>query len=185
MAAQLASNYFELFGLPISFDVDGEALALRYRDLQRALHPDRFASASDQERRLSVQQTAQVNEGFRVLKAPLARARYLLELRGLPLDDRDTAMDPAFLMEQMELREALAGVAGAKDRFLALEQVRDQIESRERRLIENLRQHFADDDPGGLETARQDVRKLQFMQRLLDEAEELEETLVHESELPD
>ncbi|MFA5530531.1 MAG: Fe-S protein assembly co-chaperone HscB [Thiohalomonadaceae bacterium] len=179
------SNYFELFGLPVGFDVDGEALALRYRDLQRALHPDRFAGASDQERRLSVQQAAQVNEGFRVLKAPLARARYLLELRGLPVDDRDTSMDPAFLMEQMELREALAEVSAAKDRFLALEHVRDEIETRERGLIADLRRHFADPDPSSLEQARQDVRKLQFMQRLLSEAEELEEKLVHESEISD
>lgn len=185
MTATLASNYFELFGLPVSFDVDGETLALRYRDLQRALHPDRFASASDEERRLSVQQAAQVNEGFRVLKAPLLRARYLLELRGLPVDDRDTAMDPAFLMDQMELREALAAVSTAEDRFLALERVRDAIESRERQLMEELRRHFDDDDPAALEKARQSVRKLQFMQRLLDEAAELEETLVHESELPD
>jgi molecular chaperone HscB len=183
MSVDLTRNHFELFGLPVSFDVDGETLALRYRDLQRALHPDRFASASDQERRLSVQQAAQVNEGFQTLKAPLARARYLLELRGLPVDDRDTSMDPAFLMEQMELREALAEVRDAEDRFLALERVRDNIEMRERLLIEALRSHFADDEPGSLEKARQDVRKLQFMQRLLDEAAELEETLVHESEL--
>lgn len=185
MATVLTSNYFELFGLPVSFDVDGEALALRYRDLQRALHPDRFANASDQERRLSMQQAARVNEGFRTLKAPLVRARYLLELRGLPLDDRDTAMDSGFLMEQMELREALGDVRSAKDRFLALERVRDDIEARERLLVENLRNHFAGDDPSGLEQARQEVRKLQFMQRLLEEAADLEETLVHESELPD
>ncbi|HKJ76321.1 MAG TPA: Fe-S protein assembly co-chaperone HscB, partial [Gammaproteobacteria bacterium] len=76
MQADFSQNYFELFGLPEGFEVDSETLSLRYRDLQRALHPDRFAGASDRERRLSVQQTARVNEAYRTLKDPLARARY-------------------------------------------------------------------------------------------------------------
>jgi molecular chaperone HscA len=106
MRHDLSHNHFELFGLKAGFEVDGETLALRYRDLQKETHPDRFANASEQERRLSVQLAAQINEAFRVLKSPLARARYLLELKGVVIDDTDTRMDPAFLMEQMELREA-------------------------------------------------------------------------------
>jgi molecular chaperone HscB len=185
MHADLTSNYFELFGLPLGFDVQGETLALRYRELQRALHPDRFASASDQERRLSVQQAARVNEGFRVLKSPLPRARYLLELSGLPLDDTDTSMEPEFLMQQMELREAVEAVRHSKDPFAALERVRTEIETGERALLEALGQLFDQSDRASLERARQKVRKLQFMQRLLQEVDELEEELVHDSQTPD
>lgn len=181
MQTLLGKNHFELFDLQPGFEVEQETLALRYRELQRAVHPDRFANASEQEKRLSVQQAAQINEAFQVLKSSLLRARYLLELNGLPLDDTDTAMDPAFLMEQMELREALAEVRGKEEPFDALNGVRGDIEARERALVESLRQAFADGGREALESARELVRKMQFMQRLLSEVDDLEETLVHES----
>lgn len=181
MQPALGKNHFELFELAPSFDVEQETLALRYRELQRAVHPDRFANASEQEKRLSVQQAAQINEAYQVLKSPLLRARYLLELNGLPLNDSDTQMDAAFLMEQMELREALAEVRSKADPFDALNRVRDDIESRERQLIQSLQQAFSDSSRESLETAREMVRKMQFMQRLLSEVDEMEETLVHES----
>ena len=126
----LKQNYFELFGLEPGFEVDLSAIAESYRELQRAVHPDRFASASDQERLLSVQQAAHVNEAYQTLKSPLLRARYLLELQGIALNDTDTTMDPMFLMEQMELRESLAGVAGQSDPFAALMTLRDTIEAK-------------------------------------------------------
>jgi molecular chaperone HscB len=181
MQPALGKNHFDLFDLPASFEVEQETLSLRYRELQRAVHPDRFANATEQEKRLSVQQAAQINEAFQVLKSPLSRARYLLEINGLPLDDTDTQMDPAFLMEQMEWREELAAVRGAEDPFGALNRVRDNIESKERAIIESLRQAFADGSEAALERARDEVRKMQFMQRLLGEVDELEETLVHEA----
>jgi molecular chaperone HscB len=180
MSTDLTQNYFELFGLSPGFEVDSESLALSYRELQRAVHPDRFANATEQERRLSVQQAALINEAFRTLKSPLSRARYLLEYHGVVLDDTDTSMDPAFLMEQMELREQLGGVRGSDDPFEALNRVRDAIESRERALVESLYNDFADAGTAALERAQASVRKLQFMQRLLEEAENLEEDLVHE-----
>ena len=105
---ETTQNFFELFGLPVSFEVDIQQLSERYRDLQRAVHPDKFANASDRERRLAVEKAAQINEAFQTLKSPMNRARYMLEIRGVDFDnERDTHLDPMFLMEQMELREAL------------------------------------------------------------------------------
>jgi molecular chaperone HscB len=89
-------------------------------------------------------------------------------------------MEPAFLMEQMELREALAEVPHAKAPFDALEALRDQLEGRERGLIEALRRDFDNGSSPALMRARDSVRKMQFIQRLLEEAEALEEDLVHQ-----
>lgn len=180
MQVDFGKNYFELFGLPVAFEVDQESLSLRYRELQRTAHPDRFAGGSEQERRLAVQQASLVNEAFRTLKDPQIRARYMLELKGVPLDDSDTAMDPAFLMEQMELRESLETVRRDGDPFAALDRVRSQIEARERELVAELQAAFDQDQPETLETAREDLRKLQFMRRLLAEADAIEDDLTHE-----
>lgn len=171
-------NHFELFGLSPGFELDLDDIAARYRDLQRAVHPDKFANASDQERLLSVQQAAQINEAHHILKSPLARARYLLELNGITLDDNDTAMDPMFLMEQMELREALAGVQGKADPFAELMSLRDTIEGKEKGFVASLSAAFADGEQHALEEARETIRKLQFMDKLLSELEAMEEELV-------
>ena len=169
-------NHFELFGLPVAFEVDTARLAETYRELQRALHPDRFANASDRERRLSVQQAAQVNEAYQILRSPLRRARYLLELRGVEFDDeKQTHLDPEFLMTQMELREALAAVRNEADPFTALNRILADLDSERQRLEAELaRQLEAGDD----EAARQLVQKLQFFERLQQEAEEIEESLL-------
>ena len=101
-------THFELFELPVSFDIDLQDLSQRYRKLQRVVHPDKFANASDRERRLSVDKAATVNDAYQILKSPQRRARYMLELQFVSFDDeKDMALDPAFLMEQIELREAL------------------------------------------------------------------------------
>ena len=82
----------------------GNQLYRLYRELQRVVHPDRYANATDQERRLSMQGATRVNEAFQVLKDPIARARYLLLLNGIDLDaEKDNTTDAAFLMEQLEL----------------------------------------------------------------------------------
>ena len=79
----LTQNHFELFGLPVAFDIDSQQLAERYRELQRTLHPDRYASASAQEQRLAVQYSGLVNEAYSTLNRPLSRALYLLGLAGV------------------------------------------------------------------------------------------------------
>jgi molecular chaperone HscB len=174
----LKQNHFELFGLEPSFEIDLQTIAGRYRDLQRKVHPDRFASGTDQERLVAVQQAAQVNEAYQVLKSPLPRARYLLELQGIDLDDKDTSMDLPFLMEQIELRESLAAVRDQSDPFAALMGLRDTIDAKEGALITSLSEAFACADTLALQGARDTVRKLQFMARLSSEVEELEEELV-------
>ena len=175
MASLLNHNHFELFGLPERFAIDARALAERYRELQQRLHPDRFASASDAERRLSLQHTAQVNEAHSTLKDPLARARYLLHLRGVDWDDeQDTMMDPGFLMEQMERREALEDAATRDDPLAAVGAVLEGVSASIGSELAALEEQFGRLD---LAAARDSVRRLQFLYRLRQDAEEREAEL--------
>jgi len=110
------SNHFELFGLEPAYALDGAALEQAYRDIQSKIHPDRFAHAGDAERRASMQWTTRVNEAFRVLKDPVQRAKYLLELNGVDVAfETNTSMPAEFLMQQLELREALELAAAERD----------------------------------------------------------------------
>ena len=121
----LSQNHFQLFGLPVSFALDTEMLAERYRILRQTVHPDLFATAGDREKRLALQASTLVNEAYQTLRDPLARASYLLLVRGASLgDDQQTTQDMAFLMEQMELREALAAARQAPEPYVIIERVR-------------------------------------------------------------
>lgn len=174
-------NHFELFDLPVSYDINLTSLSERYRDLQRAVHPDRFASASDRERRLSVQKAAQINEAYQVLKSPLSRLRYMLELLGVAFDDdRDTTLDPMFLMEQMELREALSEIRDNSEPMAALERLRKDISMRLSELFNQAREAIQAATRSDEEKtrAKQLLHKLQFLNKLQLEAEQLEEALL-------
>ncbi|MCG6934599.1 MAG: Fe-S protein assembly co-chaperone HscB [Proteobacteria bacterium] len=175
----LTQNHFELFGFPVTFDIDTQQLTERYRDLQRTLHPDRFANVGDRERRLSIQRTAQVNEAFQTLKSPLQRARYLLQLKGVSFDDeRDTHLKPAFLMEQIELRETLAAIPQQDDALTALNDFVNDIRSRKQTMEARLQALLVKDDPDSLGEAKQTIQEMQFLARLQQEADETEEILV-------
>lgn len=175
MQADLGKSYFELFDLPATFDIDVTELATRYRELQRRFHPDRFSSAPEPERRLSLQLTAQINAAFQVLKDPVARARYLLSLQGVDTgEDTDTAMDAAFLMEQMELRENLAEAHKATDRHQQLETLRQRVTKELEVRYTLLRARFAENSDMARRQARNVVREMQFLQKLAHEIEDLE-----------
>jgi molecular chaperone HscB len=168
------SNYFELFDLPVAFEIDQNLLAQRYREAQRSVHPDNFASAPDRERRLSMEKTAELNDAFQTLKQPVSRGRYLLVLKGMAVNDHIGVMDIPFLMEQMELRETLANLPERADAPEALASFLSLLEQRMERLTAKLGQHFQAQE---LEQAQYGVCELQFFKRLHEEALALEETL--------
>lgn len=180
MSSVLTQNYFEIFSLPQRYTLDRAVLDARYRDLQRSVHPDRFASGSDQQRRISMQQATRINEAYQVLRDPLQRGRYLLELRGVPLDDRQGAhQDPGFLMQQMELRESLAEVRHEDDPLAALDRLGRDIDGRFGELQGQLAAALDAEVRDGTEAAAL-VQKMQFFTRLRQELQALEADLEDE-----
>jgi molecular chaperone HscB len=174
----LSKNYFELFGLPVDFIIDGAALAERYRDLQRVVHPDRYANGTEQEQRLSLQQATRINEAYETLKNPVTRAQYLLSLHGIDMQaEKETTRDTAFLMEQLQLREELEQARHADDPESVLDDLMGRIGASIKKLIAQMAIQFEDPSPTNLEAAREAVRKMQFLNKLLSETEALEAEL--------
>jgi molecular chaperone HscB len=133
----LQSNDFELFGLPMAFALERDALDARWKDLQREVHPDRHAAADAQTQRQAMQWSVRINEAYQRLKDPLQRAAYLCELQGAPVEaDNNTAMPPAFLMQQMEWREALEEAASAS----VVEDLADEVAAARKRMLAQLQQ---------------------------------------------
>jgi len=177
-----SKNFFELFGLPVGFIVDAEALGERYRELQRVIHPDRYANASEQERRLSLQGAARINEAFETLKDPIARAAYLLGLHGIEIDpQQETTQDMEFLMQQMELRDELAAVRQQADPYAAVLDLDARVKQQIKTLVAQMAMQFESASPEQLEAAREILRKMRFLDKLRMEtaavAAELEDEL--------
>ena len=169
-------DYFQLFDLPVQFALDVGRLGERFRQLQRELHPDRFASASAHEQRVAVQYSAFVNQAYATLSHALPRALYLLQLEGMSQEDISAQqVDGGFLIEQMELREKLESIEGLVDPDPVLDHLVQEIAGD----IQLHQAEFAAAHAGGdLPAAASACVKMQFLEKLLAEAEQLESDLM-------
>ena len=98
-------NYFELFGLPIGFQVDTQKMRLSFFEIQKASHPDKFVQASTEQQELALESTAIANKAFTLLNNKELVLPYVLEITGNLVQDEKFALSPDFLMEMMELNE--------------------------------------------------------------------------------
>jgi molecular chaperone HscB len=166
-------NHFQLFGLPARYRVDQDALDAAYRALQTEVHPDRYASASDADKRLALQASARVNEAYRALKDPVQRAQYLLSLSGVDaVGETDTQLPLDFLERQLERREE-ASEALANEDERTLSSLRDSVRAEARELEDRLARDLDVD----LASARPRVRELTFLAKLADDIDAMAASL--------
>ncbi|EXI86222.1 MAG: Hsc20 [Candidatus Accumulibacter regalis] len=164
------TDHFSLFELPPGFRLDAALLDRRYLEMQSRVHPDRFASAGEAERRLSLQWATRVNEAYQTLKKPLARAKYLLHLAAHEIGSENNAAMPAdFLVEQMEWREAVGEARAAGEHH--------QLEHLHHRLQREIRERYDElavllDDQHDLEQSADRIRRLMFIEKLLIEIDD-------------
>jgi molecular chaperone HscB len=165
----VTSNHFSIFDIKQTFDVDTSRLSSRYRDLQSAVHPDRFANSTDAEKRAAMDQAVLVNDAYNTLRDPVKRAMHLLALRGIDgMDEKNTSMPHDFLIEQIEWREAIAD-AKLKEDVDRLEEMNTELQS----IVTSLGNTFAAAYEGGHSpTATTLARKMRFMQKLIEEVDQ-------------
>jgi molecular chaperone HscB len=154
---------FALFGLQPAYALDAAALDARFRQLQSQVHPDRYARADAALQRLAMQASVRVNEAYQTLKAPLARAASLCELRGVPVEaQRHLPMPRDFLERQLAWREALAEMQGDE---AALERLAAEVRAERRALHDALAAAFEAGDAASLRRAAELVRALMFVEK--------------------
>jgi len=169
---KLSDDDFTLFGLPPQHALDRSVLDARRRELQAQVHPDRFAAEGATAQRLAMQWAVRVNEAYQRLKDPLSRAAYLCEQRGVPINaERNTAMPTAFLMQQMQWREALEEASAAAD-VAALDEVVARDEGTMLAALTTLL-----DERNDTTAAAAQVRALMFVARFRQDIERRLDTL--------
>jgi molecular chaperone HscB len=169
---KLDDNDFDLFGVPRRFAQERAELDARWRALQAEVHPDRFASEGAAAQRIAVQWAVRVNEAYQRLKDPLKRAAYLCELAGQRIDaENNTAMPGAFLMQQMEWREALDDARAEAD----VEALAEQVAAARGEALQQLQRTL--DDQQDAAAAAQQVRALMFIERFAEDVDRRLEAL--------
>jgi molecular chaperone HscB len=171
-------RYFELFAIPVDYNVDLAKVTKNYLELQRAVHPDRHANASSRDKLLAVQNTAEINDALQILKHPVKRAEYMLSELGVDIRaEQQTLQDPLFLMQQMELREELEELTTSADPDAAIAQFEQQIKQLDSQYSAQLAEQLASNDQQQWQLAADNIRKLKFVYKLRDELERIEDSL--------
>lgn len=158
------ADHFSRLGFDASFSIEDGQLNRAYFDLQRQLHPDRFATRSAREKALSQRQATALNDAYETLKEPLARADYLVHLKGMGVlpEGCNLINDQMLLMETMEVREALSETTVPGDVDAITARANEDIKV----CIERLSVLFADED---IEGACRLTTRLKYLKKLAEE----------------
>jgi molecular chaperone HscB len=156
----MTQNYFFVFDLPLSFDVNPGELEKSYFSEQRRFHPDRLTGKSPAERQQAITQSMLVNEAYETLKSPLKRALHLLALHGMTQDSLKPSQE--LLMEIMELREALSEIHTP----IALDTFAQKNEDIKRDTLAKMAEAFSTPD---LQAAADAATRLSYLIKIDDE----------------
>src|SRR6266566_9189082 len=125
-------DYFALFEMPRRLWIDMSSLEQKFLQLSWKLHPDNFVNASDEERELSLQRSSELNDAYRVLRDPLARVEYLLEIEGQRQEGEKKQQAPPELLEEVfELNESLDELREARESGGNLAELKTELQSAE------------------------------------------------------
>lgn len=133
-----AKNYFELLGIVQDFTVDLGQLEKNYIELQKKLHPDRYANKTGQEKLLAQSQAVDINEAYHTLKDPMLRASYLLRLNGIEYDVQKerTIHDAELLTEMMDRREQVSEITDSDGFDAVLAELSGEMDSQYRLIAD-------------------------------------------------
>jgi molecular chaperone HscB len=145
------ADYFTFFGLPRKLWMGMDGLEQKFLQLSWKLHPDNFVNTDERAREMSLQRSSKLNDAYRVLRDPVARVEYLLELEGMRKEGAHKQQAPPELLEEVfELNESLDELREARSAGANLDALAAKLRAAEKNFGEKL--HAVD---GELKTAAQ------------------------------
>jgi len=132
-------DYFGFYSLPVSFNPDPVAVKQQFYKLSKQYHPDFYINESEEKQAEVLELSTLNNKAYQVLSDPQKRLHYVLELKGLLVEGENYVLPQSFLMEMMEVNEALmdlqfdpnpTGLASLKEEVKQIEQaITEEISS--------------------------------------------------------
>ena len=139
-------TYFELFDIPVALRVNVESIKTKFYQLIRQSHPDFFSQSTNDEQEEALEKSSLLNKAFKTFSNTETTIKYVLQLKGLLDDEEKYKLPPDFLMEMMELNEALmeakidADETAIKNEHLKINHLENNIYNDSKHIIENYKE---------------------------------------------
>jgi len=160
-------NYFELFELPLQFEVDAKKIRPKFLELSRRFHPDFHSQENEVNQQKVMEQSALINKGWQVFQEPLATLHYVLQLLGKIKEQENPVLSADFLMEMMELNERLT--EGDQDQQL---QLKEEINRYEKELYESIKSILKSPPTVATDTDLEKIKEYYYQQKYLNRIQE-------------
>jgi len=100
-------NYFEFYDIPVSFKPDKDLVKRKFYALSKEYHPDFYVNEAQEKQKEILELSTLNNKAYQTLSNGNKLVAYILELSGELVEGDRYELPPVFLMEVMELNEAL------------------------------------------------------------------------------
>ena len=157
--SQLNLNYFELFNLSISIDINLEDLDKKYLKLQSQFHPDKFVRATSIEKSMAARISTHLNDGYNTLKDLITRVDYILYLKNYKKDESTTFKNKEFLLNQITLTEKIESANKNE-----LEKIKIDLKDKIREITSELKKNLSSND---FETTSDNLAMIKFYRKNL------------------
>lgn len=109
------TDYFQLYGIPVSLQPDQAVVKKKFYELSRLYHPDLHSLAETEQQAEALEKASEVNMAYKIFTHPDEVIRYVLRMKGLLEDEEKYQLSSDFLMEMMDLNEQALDVSEQAD----------------------------------------------------------------------
>lgn len=161
-------NYFELYDLPVSLLPDTQQVKQKFYELSRKYHPDFYSQASENEQAEALEMSSLVNKAFKAFNNKDETIKYVLQQKELLQEEEKYQLSPDFLMEMMDLNEALmdAKMEGDQNKLTALQSQITNLKSEIYEPVKQIVEHYKE----GVTTEKEllQVKEYYYQKKYLD-----------------
>jgi len=164
-------NYFELFEIPVSLQIDNNELKKKYLELQKKYHPDFSPEADEKEQNVMLENSSILNNGLKIFQDADETIKYVLQLKGLLEENEKYDLPPDFLMEMMELNETMSApdVLSVEEAATKLSWLETELYQSVQIIIENYDEEITTDEQ--LLLVKDYYYKKKYLKRVLERLE--------------
>ncbi len=170
-------NYFEFFGIPLSFDTDKKELRQKFLSNSKKYHPDFHSMESEEVQAKILEQSTINNQAYKILKEPESRMKYILELKNMIGGEIKASLPQDFLFEMMEINEQVMELQFEYNE-LEHKRIKAEIDTREQKREESIKAVIENyvEGPGSekdLEIIRDYYLESRYLKRLKENMQKL------------
>ena len=161
-------NYFEFYGIPVSFVVDKGSLKREFYANSKKYHPDYFTLESEAKQAEVLELSTLNNQAYKTLSDFDRRMKYILDLKGAMEEEGKNTLPQDFLMEMMDINESLMELESGFDQEV-YDKVRADLKVLEDDLLDEVKPLIAEYDAqkGDSESILEGVKNFYLKKRYL------------------